>query len=286
MHPTLVREPFHRPGWVFERKEDGWRMLAYKEGGAVRLVSRRGVDHTAQFADIAAAVAKLPARTLILDGEVCVFDARLVSQFHLLGDSSTGELATPPVFIAFDLLRFGARDLRARPLAYRRPALEDAIAGSRFVLLALRLEADAFGAWQQVKRSGWEGLVAKDNASSHVGGATRSWLKVKVRHEGRFVIVGLDVPLAGSCSLLLAARVGRRLVYAVSATSAVESLPRCLTGYGAYDTSAPESTADPVCGLGRAVSRCKGSVQRNDARPPARSRATRRQSSSSFVTAE
>jgi bifunctional non-homologous end joining protein LigD len=120
MHPTLVREPFHRPGWVFERKEDGWRMLAYKEGGAVRLVSRRGVDHTAQFADIAAAVAKLPARTLILDGEVCVFDARLVSQFHLLGDSSTGELATPPVFIAFDLLRFGARQTAGLPTAGAR----------------------------------------------------------------------------------------------------------------------------------------------------------------------
>src|SRR5438045_1747682 len=114
MHPTLVREPFHRDGWVYERKEDGWRMLAFKEGRRVRLISRRGIDHTARFADIAAAVADLPAREIALDGELCVFDGQLVSQFHLLGDSTTGELATPPVFIAFDVLTAGARDLRDR----------------------------------------------------------------------------------------------------------------------------------------------------------------------------
>ena len=46
MAPTLVREPFHRDGWVYEEKVDGWRMLAYKDRERVRLVSRNGVDHT------------------------------------------------------------------------------------------------------------------------------------------------------------------------------------------------------------------------------------------------
>jgi ATP-dependent DNA ligase len=50
MQPTLV-QPFHRPGWVYEEKVDGWRMLASKERGRVRLVSRQGVDHTARFAE-------------------------------------------------------------------------------------------------------------------------------------------------------------------------------------------------------------------------------------------
>jgi bifunctional non-homologous end joining protein LigD len=53
MAPTLVREPFHRDGWVYEEKVDGWRMLAYKDGERVRSVSRNGVDHTRHFADIA-----------------------------------------------------------------------------------------------------------------------------------------------------------------------------------------------------------------------------------------
>jgi bifunctional non-homologous end joining protein LigD len=214
MQPTLARASFHRPGWVFETKYDGWRMIPVKDGVAgVRLISRQGVDHTVRFAELASAVAQLPARRLVLDGEVCVFDAELVSQFHLLGEGTPDELATPPVFIAFDMLQIGARDLRARPLRDRRPALEAAIAGSRFVLPALRLERDGFDAWDQVKRGGWEGLVAKDEASRYVGGVTRSWLKVKIRLEARFLVVGLDVPLAGACSLLLAARRGRRLIY-------------------------------------------------------------------------
>ncbi len=68
LQPTLVR-PFHRDGWVYEVKIDGWRIIAYKSGRQVRLVSRNGVDHTARFRDLAAAVAALPDATLILDGE-------------------------------------------------------------------------------------------------------------------------------------------------------------------------------------------------------------------------
>src|SRR5262245_8091411 len=59
MAPTLVREPFHRDGWVYEENVDGWRILAYKDRDRVRLVSRNGRDHTRRFADLAAAIAKL-----------------------------------------------------------------------------------------------------------------------------------------------------------------------------------------------------------------------------------
>ena len=74
---TLVREPFHRDGWVYEEKVDGWRMLAYKAGDRVRLVSRNGRDHTRRFPDLAAAIAKLSARTLVLDGEVVIYDQQV-----------------------------------------------------------------------------------------------------------------------------------------------------------------------------------------------------------------
>src|SRR5262249_4346362 len=84
MAPTLIREPFHREDWVYEEKVDGWRMLAYKDGDRVRLVSRNGRDHTRRFADLAAAVAKLPARMLVLDGEVAIYDQQLRSRFDWL----------------------------------------------------------------------------------------------------------------------------------------------------------------------------------------------------------
>ena len=69
MQQTLVREPFHRPGWI-EEKYDGWRVLAFKDGECVRLVSRNGVDHTDRFDDIAAAIKRLPAERLVLDAEI------------------------------------------------------------------------------------------------------------------------------------------------------------------------------------------------------------------------
>lgn len=74
MAPTLVARPFHRDGWVYEKKYDGWRMLAYKDGDRVQLISRPGRDHTRPFPQLVAAVAALRPSMLILDGEVCIFD--------------------------------------------------------------------------------------------------------------------------------------------------------------------------------------------------------------------
>ena len=73
MAPTQVREPFHRNGWIYEEKVDGWRIIAYKDGSRVRLMSRNGRDHTRRFAHLAAAISKVPARSLVLDGEVAIF---------------------------------------------------------------------------------------------------------------------------------------------------------------------------------------------------------------------
>jgi bifunctional non-homologous end joining protein LigD len=109
MAPTLVRPPFHRDGWVYDEKYDGWRMLAYRDGSRVRPISRRGVDWTARFPELAAAIGKLRSDVVVLDGEVVRFDAHLVSRFHLLGDEQRTELCTPPIFMAFDVLQAGNR---------------------------------------------------------------------------------------------------------------------------------------------------------------------------------
>jgi bifunctional non-homologous end joining protein LigD len=111
MAATLVREPFHRDGWVYEEKVDGWRMLAYKDRDRVRLVSRNGVNHTKRFPNLATAIAKLSARTLVLDGEVAIFDQQLRSRFDWLREPDPAAVATPPVYIAFDLMFRDGRDL-------------------------------------------------------------------------------------------------------------------------------------------------------------------------------
>ena len=156
IHPELAK-PFHRDGWVFETKYDGWRVIAYKAGRHVRLVSRRGVAHTKRFSELAAAVARLPARTLILDGEVCVFDEALVSHMHLLMDPPADAAVTPPVFIAFDCLYARGQDLRSWPLKDRRKIMEDEIDGSRIVLPAEHLGDDGLEAWQRAQDRGLRG---------------------------------------------------------------------------------------------------------------------------------
>ena len=84
MLALLVPTPFHRPGWVFEEKYDGIRILAYKEGAKVTLLSRNDLDRTATFTDIATAIGQLRDRTLLLDGEVVAFDSKRVSHLQLL----------------------------------------------------------------------------------------------------------------------------------------------------------------------------------------------------------
>jgi bifunctional non-homologous end joining protein LigD len=166
--------------WVYEAKIDGWRMLAVKEAGHVRLVSRNARDHTKRFRDLVAALAALKPETFTLDGEVAVLDRDLVSRFEWLRHLNHGDLATPPLFMAFDLLRLGDKDYRAEPLTVRRRALEKLIRRQTLILPARRLSPNGFAAWAEVLHRGWEGMVAKDPAAPYVGGRTLKWLKVKV----------------------------------------------------------------------------------------------------------
>jgi ATP-dependent DNA ligase len=99
---TLVHEPFHRDVCVYEEEVDGWRMLACKDGDRVRLVSPNNRDHTRRFRDIAAAISKLSARSLVLDGEVAIYDQQLRSRSDWLREPDPDAVATPPLFIAFD----------------------------------------------------------------------------------------------------------------------------------------------------------------------------------------
>jgi bifunctional non-homologous end joining protein LigD len=187
-------------------------MLAYKQGARVRLISRNAVDHTHRFGELASAITALKIDTAVLDGEVAVFDEKLVSRFHLLGDSESGVLSTPPVFIAFDVLQVGARDIRRRPLAERRCILEDLVADGAPVFPCRRLPEDGEKAWEVVANRGYEGMVAKDPRSSYRAGATRAWVKVKVRHEAVFTVGGIRDANAFD-GVLLGEHIGDKLHY-------------------------------------------------------------------------
>ena len=211
MLATLAAAPFDNPGWVYEEKYDGDRILAYKEDARVLLLSRNGKDHTARFARVAAALAVLAPATLLLDGEVVVFDRKRVSRFQLL-QQDQGE----PVYAVFDCLFVDGRDLRDEPLSARRAALEEIVSSKGVLLLSRRLAANGLQAYKTAKRRGYEGLVAKDLSSPYLGQRSRFWLKVKVHQEDEFLIVGYTLP-AGSRkyfgALLLGAYERGRLHY-------------------------------------------------------------------------
>jgi bifunctional non-homologous end joining protein LigD len=211
MLATLVDKPFHRPGWVYEEKYDGYRILAYKEEKRVTLLSRNGKDRTESFADVAKAVATLRDRTLLLDGEAVAFDRRLVSRFQLL---QQGEV--PVVFAAFDCLYRNGRDLREEPLRTRRQILEKVIGETDRLFASRRLGPDGLEAFRLAQKKGFEGMVAKNGASVYVERRSREWLKVKVNQEEEFVIGGYTAP-AGTRThfgaLLLGAYRGADLRY-------------------------------------------------------------------------
>jgi len=192
MLATLVDHPFHKPGWVYEEKYDGYRILAYKEGASVTLLSRNANDRTEVFSSIAKAIAALPARTILLDGEAVAFDRKRVSRFQLL-QVGKSEL----VYAVFDCLFVNGQDLRQEPLAVRRTALEETVKTNPALLISRRLSSNGLEAYKLAQRKGFEGVLAKDESSPYIEGRSSKWVKFKVHQEEEFVIAGYTAP-AGS----------------------------------------------------------------------------------------
>jgi bifunctional non-homologous end joining protein LigD len=189
MLATLVAEPFDKPGWAYEEKYDGDRVLAYKEGDRVQLLSRNGKDRTDRFPHIAGVIRNLKPVTLLLDGEVVVFDSKKVSRFQLL-QQGKGE----PVYVVFDCLFRDGKDLRREPLIERRAAMEKSIGASTLLLPSRKLAADGLKAFRIAQQRDYEGMVAKDESSPYVEARSSYWLKVKVHQEDEFVIAGYTKP--------------------------------------------------------------------------------------------
>ena len=189
MLATLVGEPFHQPGWVYEEKYDGIRILAYKEGSKVTLLSRNDKNRTGSFPAIARALGALRPTTLLLDGEVIALDRHKISRFQLL-QRGIGRAR----YAVFDCLYVSGRDLRHESLSIRRAELERSVCENDELILSRRLSPNGLAAFRVAKQRGYEGLVAKRLASAYVGGRSREWLKVKAHQEDEFIILGYTEP--------------------------------------------------------------------------------------------
>lgn len=215
MLATLVDKPIDRPGWVVEEKYDGIRLVAYKEGRNVSLITRNDIDRAEDFPGVAATLAKLPAPALALDGEVVIFDDAHVSRFGLL---QRRDGARAPVYVAFDCAYARGEDLRRRPLKERRAHLEREVRPDDALAIARRISGTASEAYEAARRLGLEGIIQKDESSLYEEGTrSRAWLKVKLRNEDEFVIGGYTAPTGARShfgALLVGAWDGDHLRYA------------------------------------------------------------------------
>jgi bifunctional non-homologous end joining protein LigD len=200
MLATLTDRRDFDDGWLLERKFDGERCVARKDGGEVRLDSRTGKDLTGTYPEIQAAVKTHRARQMLLDGEVVAYDgeqtsfSRLQQRLGTARPSPAQVAAYPVVYCVFDLLELDGEDLTDRPFLERRRQLASAIRPSPALQITEAWRGDSERRFAEACRSGWEGLVAKRADAPYARGRSKDWLKLKCAWEQEFVIGGFTDP--------------------------------------------------------------------------------------------
>jgi DNA ligase D-like protein (predicted ligase) len=188
MAATLTDKRFTGPDWIFERKLDGIRLLAFKKGRSVQLFSRNQLEQ--QNPAIADAIASLPHRELILDGEVT----------GIWGPASTREADKPRGFAyhVFDIMWVDGRDVMSRPLDERRKLLKALPLRSPLRRVAA-LDDDK--PWERACAEGWEGVIAKRRDSVYEHRRSPHWLKMKCEASQELVVGGFTDPQGGRVGL-------------------------------------------------------------------------------------
>jgi bifunctional non-homologous end joining protein LigD len=193
MKAVLTDEPFDDPGWIFERKLDGVRCLAHRDGGApVRLLSRTGKDMTAQFPEATEALEAQARRDFVLDGELVAFQDGVTS-FSRLQRRARERVS---VFLyVFDLLRLEGRDVRDLPLRERKTLLRESFSFGGHLRYSTHRNEHGTRLFRDACSQGLEGLMAKRADSTYRSGArSRDWLKLKCHFEQELVIGGFTAP--------------------------------------------------------------------------------------------
>ena len=191
--------PHPDPQWRYEPKMDGYRVIAFVDGASVRLQSRRGLDLTPFFPELASELAAQPGGQMVLDGEIVALDAAGRPSFNALQNraqlKSAAEIAaaqrtSPVVLVCFDLLHFAGLNLRAAPYRDRHRYLAQCLAPSAHLQL-VHSTADAEQLYDAAIGHGFEGVVAKRIDSTYQPGKrSRAWLKFKAAQSSEFVIGG------------------------------------------------------------------------------------------------
>jgi bifunctional non-homologous end joining protein LigD len=197
---TLVRERFSDDRWVYERKLDGVRCLAYGDQGRVRIRSRTGGDMGSAFPEVVEALAEQGCPDFVLDGEVVAFDgaqtsfAALQPRIHLTNPDRARRTGVAVFYYLFDLLHLDGHSTRSLPLRERKALLRDLLDWHDPLRFTSHRNADGEKYFQQACARGWEGLIAKRADAPYPSGRSRDWLKFKCEQGQEFVVGGWTDP--------------------------------------------------------------------------------------------
>ena len=179
MAATLTQERFAGPEWLFERKLDGIRLLAFKKGRDVKLYSRNRLPQ--HYPSVSAAIAELPVRDAILDGEAA-WDIS-----HSLGAGRR----SPVLYHVFDVLWLDGRDTTKLPLEERRVLLKKMPLKAPLGRVQQLKEDEP---WERACREGWEGVIAKRRDSTYQHRRSPDWVKMKCEASQELVVGGFTDP--------------------------------------------------------------------------------------------
>ncbi|HBP89630.1 MAG: DNA ligase D [Nitrospira sp.] len=199
---TLVKNPPAGEEWLHEIKFDGYRMLSMVKPGHIRLRTRNGKDWTNKFSVIAGALAELPVRQAILDGEILVLRPDGTSDFQALQNVLKGEASDPLVYYAFDLPYCEGYSLCRTPLLKRKELLRELIASlpadaATHIRYSDHIQGQGQDSFNQACRLALEGLISKQAMSPYRQARSKHWVKVKCQQRQELVIGGYTNP-AGS----------------------------------------------------------------------------------------
>ena len=180
IEPCLPR-PADKPpvgrDWLHEIKHDGFRIMARRDGDRVRLLTGMAMTSHGRFPLAAAAVAALPARSCLIDGEAIVTDQKGLAVFDLIRGHQPSAAA---VLCAFDLLELDGEDLRREPIETRKSTLRSLLRGKHAgIVFNAHFIADGAIVYRQACALGCEGIVSKRLGSLYRSGRADCWLKVK-----------------------------------------------------------------------------------------------------------
>jgi DNA ligase D-like protein (predicted ligase) len=197
---TLTRDRFSDPAWLYERKFDGERCLAFRDGGSLRLMTRNRQQVNSTYPELDAALSAQGADDFIVDGEVVAFVGRTTSFSQLqqrLGVRQPGEelrRSVPVYYYLFDVMYAAGRDVRDLPLRDRKRILRGLLTFAGPLRFATHRNRDGAAYFADACRWGWEGLIAKRADAPYRAGRGHDWLKFKCENSQEFVIGGYTDP--------------------------------------------------------------------------------------------